>query len=211
MKRPGKIDPLRLAVNILSVILFLVLVTLYLTDNLGPNPIQKAQHLSGDIAIVLLLLSLSITPLRTLTGFNRIGPLRKTFGLNAFYYAALHLLIFLGLDYQFNLGYILEAIGFRKYILVGMAAFLILLVMAVTSIKKFKIMAGKAWKKIHSFVYLAGILVVLHYGWTMKGNFLTATGAVGWPVIAGIVLAILLILRIKPVKNWVVQLREKAG
>lgn len=211
MSKPGKTDPLRLVVNILAGLLFIALVIAYLTNNLGPNPIQKAQHLSGDIAIVLLLLSLSITPLRTLTGFNRIGPLRKTFGLNAFYFAALHLLIFLGLDYQFNLAYIVEAIGFRRYIWVGLAAFLILLVMAVTSIKKIKIMAGKAWKKIHSFVYLAGILVVLHYGWTMKGNFLTATGAIGWPVIAGVVLAILLILRIKPVKNWAVKLREKAG
>lgn len=208
MSKSGKTDPLRLVVNIVSGLLFLFLVALYLTDNLGPNPIQKAQHLSGDIAIIMLLLSLSITPLRTLTGFNRIGPLRKTFGLNAFYYAAVHLLIFVGLDYQFNLAFILDAVGFRKYILVGLAAFLILLVMAITSIKKFKIMAGKAWKKIHSFVYLAGILVVFHYGWTMKGNFLSATGAVGWPVIAGSVLVILLILRFKPIKNWIVRLRE---
>ena len=102
MSKTGKTDPLRLVVNILSGLFFLFLLTLYLTDKLGPNPIQKAQHLSGDIAIILLLLSLSITPLRTLTGFHRIGPLRKTFGLNAFYYAALHLLIFVGLDYQFN-------------------------------------------------------------------------------------------------------------
>lgn len=210
MRKTGKYNPLRLAVNIASGLLFVVLTILYLTDNLGPNPIQKAQLLSGDIAIILLLLCLSITPLRTLTGWASISPLRKVFGLNAFYYAALHLLIFLGLDYRFNLGYIVEAFGFRKYIWVGFAAFLILLVLAVTSIKKFKIMAGKAWKRIHSFVYLAGILVVFHYGWTTKGNFLVASGAVVWPFIAGIILAFLLILRIKPVKKWVVSMREKA-
>lgn len=209
MKTGKKTDPLRLVVNILSGLLFITLVVLYATNHLGINPIQKAQHLSGDIALIFLLLSLSITPLRTLTGYNRIGPLRKTFGLNAFYYAVLHLLIFVGLDYQFNLAYIFEAIGFRKYIWVGLSAFLILLVMAITSIHKLKITAGKTWKKIHSFVYLAGLLVVLHYGWTMKGNFLSASGAIALPVTAGIVLAVLLLLRIKPVKTLILKLRDK--
>lgn len=211
MEQKKRRDPLRLGVNILAALLMAALVVAYLTKNLGVNPIQKAQHLSGDAAIILLLLSLSITPLRTLTGNNRIGSLRKAFGLNAFYFATLHVLIFFGLDYRFNLEYIVEAFGFRRYMWVGLAAFLILLVLAVTSIRKYKVMVGKAWKKIHSFVYLAGILVVLHYGWSMKGNFLTGSGAVAWPVAAGIILAILLTMRLKPVKQWIVNLRNRAG
>lgn len=204
-------DPLRLVVNILSALLMAGLVIAYLTDNLGVNPIQKAQHLSGDAAIILLLLSLSITPLRILTGNNRIGSLRRTLGLNAFYFATLHLLIFFGLDYRFNLEYILEAFGFRRYMWVGLAAFLILLVLAITSIRKFTIMVGKAWKKIHSFVYLAGILAVLHYGWSMKGSFLTGSGLVAWPVVAGIILGLGLVLRLKPVKQWILKLRNKTS
>ena len=138
MENKKKRNWLRLSVNILSLLLLFGLATAYLTDNLGVNPVQKAQHLSGDIALILLLLSLSITPLYTLTGVRQITPLKKAFGLNAFYFAAVHVLIFLGLDYGFNIKEILSAFGFRPFIWAGLAAFLILSVMAITSIRRVK-------------------------------------------------------------------------
>jgi len=195
------------AVYILAALLFAGLVIAYLTGNMGVNPIQKFHHLSGDIALISLLLSLSITPLRTLTGNTSVGPLRRTFGLIAFYYAVLHFLIFVGLDYRFSIPDLVETIGFRPYIWAGIGAFLILTVLAITSIKKVKIAVKKAWKKIHSFVYLAGILVVLHYAWSVKGNLFLLSGAVGLPLLAAVVLAILLILRLPPVKKLVLKLR----
>lgn len=202
---------LRRVVYLLSGFLFLLMAAAYLTGIFGDYPVQAYMRLSGDIALISLLLSLSITPLRTVTGVTGIAPLRKAFGLNAFYYAALHVLIFIGLDLRFNFRELLDALGFRPFIWLGMGAFVILSVMAVTSIKRIKSMVKKAWKRIHSFVYLAGMLVAAHYTWSLGVNLFPLSSENLKPFIVTLILIILLALRLRPVKDLVLRLRRRTS
>ena len=133
----------------MSIAIFLFLVTAFLLDKLGDAPIRALQLWSGRIACFFLLASLTITPLRLLTGISIIIPLRKTFGLNAFYYALLHLLVFLILNYRLHWAAIAEAFTQLNFILPGAIAFFILLVLAVTTINPVKRAVKKIWRKIH--------------------------------------------------------------
>lgn len=173
----------------------------YLTDNLTVNPIQAAQQRTGFIAIVLLMLSLACTPLQTITRFRPLINLRRPLGLYAFFYAAIHIFLFVGVDYGFQLRLILLDVSDKRYILVGLAAFLILIPLAVTSIRWFVRKMGKKWKQLHRLVYLVGILAVLHFAWAVKGDFLRLQGDVIRPLLAGIVLLILLLARIPAIRR----------
>jgi len=159
------------------------------------DPINAFTGRSGQAAILLLLLSLAITPLVTLTGYRPLIGVRKSLGLWAFAYAILHLYVFVGLDYGFSLEYILkDGLAQKRYILVGAAALLILLPLAITSTRGWMRRLGRNWKQLHKWVYAAGILAVLHYIWVVKI-------AVGRPVVYALVLALLLIARIVPVRR----------
>lgn len=174
----------------------------FYTQNLSVNPIQDLTLRTGKPAFVILLLSLCVTPLNIVTGWREIIPTRKWLGLYAFGYAAIHFLIFIGLDYGFNWSLIYNAVFEKAYALVGFAAFLILLPLALTSSKGWMRRLGRGWKKLHSWVYLAGILAVFHYIWLVKSD-------IREPVAWGIFLAFLLILRIPPVRRWVVTQRNR--
>ena len=141
----------------------LVLGWAYANDQLTVNPIQAAQQRTGQTALVLLLLSLACTPLLTLTRFAPLNNLRRPLGLYAFLYAAVHLFLFIGIDYGFNFRLILLDTGSKSYILVGLTAFLLLLPLAVTSPRWFVIRMKKNWKRLHRLVYVAAILIVLHF------------------------------------------------
>lgn len=159
------------------------------------DPIDSFTVRTGQAAIILLLSSLAVTPAVTLTGIRPLIPLRKWLGLWAFAYAVLHLLVFVGLDYAFSLEFILkDGLQRKPYILVGAAALLILLPLAVTSTKGWMKRLGRQWKQLHRGVYAAGVLAALHYIWVAK---LT----VGQPAIYAAVLGILLVARIPPVRS----------
>lgn len=196
---------IRRSINALTALILISLVTAYLTDILGPDPIRRIQHLSGDIALIALLLSLSVTPFVTVSGITWLGPLRKTFGLSGFYFVLLHVLIFVGLDYAFDFNLIIKSFGFRQFLWLGLGAFVILLVMAITSIDRVKKAVRKVWRKIHRFVYLANVLVVIHYALSLKSGFMVG----GKPLIALVVLLVLLALRLPPVKHGIIRLRKK--
>ena len=196
---------IRKSINVLILMLLIGLVIAYLTDNLGPDRIRRMQHLSGDIALISLLISLSVTPFVTLSGITWLGPLRKTFGLGAFYFALLHVLIYSVLDYRLDVGQILLDFRFRQYLWFGLAAFIILAVMAVTSLDKVKKAVRRVWRKIHRFVYLAGLLVVIHYALSVKGGLIFG----GKPLVALVVLVVLLVLRLPPIKKGIIGLRKK--
>jgi len=193
---------LQILVHIAAWIPLCWLVWAYMTNNLTINPIQAAEQRTGDTAIILLMLSLSCTPLLTLTRFGPLTNLRRPLGLYAFFYAALHLLLFVGIDYGFQFDLILADVGDKRYILVGLAAFLILLALAVTSIRWFVVHMAKKWKQLHRLVYLAGILVVLHFAWVVKGDVTRLQGDIFRPVLAGVVLALLLLARIPTIRKW---------
>lgn len=142
----------------------------YFTDNLTANPIQAITLRTGKPALVLLVLSLAVTPIHTIFKYNPIIKLRKILGLYAALYVAIHFLIFIGLDYGLNWQLIYEATFEKRFALVGFAAFLILIPLAITSTKYWMRRLGKNWKRLHRLVYLVNILAVVHYIWLVKSD-----------------------------------------
>ncbi|MDJ0753720.1 MAG: protein-methionine-sulfoxide reductase heme-binding subunit MsrQ [Ardenticatenaceae bacterium] len=174
----------------------------YYTYNLGADEIRAAILRTGKPALVLLVISLAITPLNTLFGWKILLPLRKPLGLYSFMYVALHLSIFAIIDYGLQLQVVWEEIVLRRYALAGFFAFLILLPLALTSTKWAQRKLGKRWKKLHRWVYLAGLLAVIHYIWLVKQNYQE-------PLIYAAILISLLALRIPSIKKAVASWRRQ--
>lgn len=162
------------------------------------NPIQAATLRTGRYALILLLVSLACTPLNALFGWRQVLPLRRTLGLYTAFYATLHFLIFIGLDYGFDPALIGGAIFEKRYALVGLAAFLILLALAATSSRGWMRRLGRNWKRLHRLVYPAALLVIIHFLWLVKADYRR-------PLMYGAVLAVLLALRHPVVKRWVIR------
>jgi sulfoxide reductase heme-binding subunit YedZ len=186
--------------------LFLALLTPFLmmaldaaTGGLSANPIEDVLHRSGLWGLRILLLSLTITPLKRLFGWSVLIRFRRMVGLFAFFYLVLHFSIYLGLDRFFSLSDIVEDIAVRPFITVGFATILLLLPLAITSTKKMvKRLGGKRWTRLHRLVYPAGVGGVVHYLWAVK---LDARE----PTIYAVLLVILLTLRIP---MWMDQARR---
>lgn len=170
-------------------------------DNLTVNPIQALTLRTGKSALIFLILSLACTPLNTVFGFHQALKVRRALGLYAFLYASLHFLIFIGLDYQFDPDLLIEAIFEKKYALVGFSAFLILLSLAITSTRGWMKRLGRKWTRLHRYVYLAGVLVVVHYVWLVKSDIRV-------PLLYGAFVLALLIARIPPIRRSLSQLRQ---
>lgn len=141
-----------------------------LTGNLGVNPIETLLHWSGASALTLLMVTLAVTPLRRLTGWNRLIQVRRPLGLFAFFYACLHLTVFFVFELTGNPLRFIEEVAERPYITVGTAAWVILLLLAVTSTKGWIRRLGKRWQKLHRWVYVAAGLGVLHFLWLVKAD-----------------------------------------
>jgi sulfoxide reductase heme-binding subunit YedZ len=141
------------------------------TDQLGANPIEAATRHLGWWGLALLLVSLAITPLRQLTGWNRAIRLRRMLGLVAFGYVALHLTNYAAVDHFFDWGAVWADIVKRPYITVGMAAFLLLVPLAVTSTDGWvRRLGGKGWQRLHYLVYPIAVLGVIHYFLLVKAD-----------------------------------------
>ncbi|MGB2683007.1 MAG: protein-methionine-sulfoxide reductase heme-binding subunit MsrQ [Candidatus Competibacter sp.] len=139
-------------------------------DQLGVNPVETLSHRTGDWSLRFLLLTLAITPLRRLTGWNKLLKFRRMLGLFAFFYVCLHFGVYLIFDQFFDLGSILEDIAERPYITVGFAAWLLLIPLAATSTSGMIKRLGRHWQRLHRLVYLIAILGVLHYLWLVKAD-----------------------------------------
>jgi sulfoxide reductase heme-binding subunit YedZ len=173
-----------------------------LRHNLTANPIQDITFRTGLDALVILVLSLAVTPLNTLLGFKSALKVRRALGLYAFMYVSLHFLTFVGLDYAFDLDLLKEAIFEKRYALVGFAAFLLLLPLAVTSTRGWMARLGRNWRRLHSLVYLAALLAVIHFIWLVKSDIRVPL------TYAGIVI-LLLVFRVPAVRKWLSRLRER--
>jgi len=136
--------------------------------SLGANPVEELIHRLGKWGLKFLLITLAVTPLRKLTGWNWLLRFRRMFGLFAFFYVLLHFLAYAGLDQRFALALILEDIAERPYITVGMTALVLLLPLALTSTKGMMRRLGKRWQKLHRLIYVIGILGVWHFYWQVK-------------------------------------------
>ncbi len=158
-------------------------------SDLGPNPIETLTRVTGMTALVLLLVTLAVTPFRRVTGWNPVIKLRRPLGLFAFFYALMHFSIWFVFDMVFNVQYMIEDIAERKYITVGMAALLVLIPLAVTSTRGWIRRLGKKWSTLHKGVYLATALAVVHYFWLVKAD-------TRLPVLLAVCLVALLLVRL---------------
>jgi len=190
-------------VHLLAWIPFILLATNFWLGNLSVNPIQDMTHITGEAAIRLLVISLACTPLNILFGWRWVLPLRKPLGLYAFMYACLHFLVFVGLDFGFDWGLIWLEIVEKQYAIVGFLALLILLPLALTSNRWSMRLLKKNWKRLHQLVYLAGILAVLHFLWARKLALDPEA------LIYGGILAILLSLRLPPIRKTIINYRQQ--
>jgi sulfoxide reductase heme-binding subunit YedZ len=155
---------LRITTHIACWVPFAVLIWDFLNDNLTVNPIQEATFRTGKTALILLMLALACTPFNTLLGLKQVLPLRRPLGLYAFFYACLHLLSYTGLDQGFSLPEIVSDVAKHKFILLGMATWLLLLPLAITSTQGWQRRLGyRRWKRLHRAVYLAGGMASFHF------------------------------------------------
>jgi sulfoxide reductase heme-binding subunit YedZ len=160
------------------------------TDGLGAEPIENVTHRTGKAAITLLMVTLSISPVRRLTGWNGMIRGRRPIGLFAFFYACLHFCVYLA-DQGFSVGYIVEDVVEHPYVTAGFTALLLLIPLAVTSTRGWMRRLGKGWQKLHRLVYIAAGLAVAHFLWLVKKDLRE-------PLIYLAVLAVLMALRLPP-------------
>jgi methionine sulfoxide reductase heme-binding subunit len=154
------------------------------------DEVKFMQHVTGDTILTCLMLTLAVTPLRRLTGWNEIIRVRRLIGLTAFWYACLHLSTYLVFDQSLDVGEILADIRKHPWVLVGFAGFLCLVPLAITSTNGWiRRLGGKRWARLHRLVYVAATAGVLHYLWLVKKD-VTA------PLAYGAVLTVLLLVRV---------------
>lgn len=139
------------------------------TGGLTADPIEDVTHRTGFAALCLLMASLAVTPLRRLTGWNGVVGLRRTLGLLAFAYAALHFGVYL-VDQELAWSFIVEDIAERPYVTVGFTALVLLLPLALTSTRGAIRRLGRRWVQLHRLVYVVGLLAVLHFLWLVKSD-----------------------------------------
>jgi len=158
-------------------------------NNLGANPIEFIERHFGKWTLIFLCLTLSMTPLRKITHINQWILYRRMLGLFTFFYASIHLLCYIGLDYQFAWVDIKNDIIKHRYVLVGFLGWLLLLPLAITSSDNMMRKLKSNWKKIHRLIYLIAILGVLHFLWLVKKD-------VTEPLIYAAIILVLFLLRL---------------
>ncbi len=166
--------------------------------SLGANPVQEVLHTLGKTGLNLLLLTLTITPLRRLTGLNWLVALRRTLGLSVFGYILLHAVTYVVLDQGLAWSSLLVDVTQRPYITVGVTALLLLVPLAVTSTNAMQRRLGKRWVKLHRCIYVIAILGVVHFFWQVKVT-------TPEPLIYIFILIVLLGFR---AKDWLVRQRR---
>lgn len=167
------------------------------TDDLGAEPIRELELETGRWTLRLLAATLALTPLRRLSGWNGLVKYRRMLGLFTFAYATVHLGLWVGPDYLFAFDQMAEEIAKHRYILVGMATWLLLLPLALTSTKgAIRRLGGARWNRLHRLVYLAAITGTVHYLWAVKKDTL-------WPLLYLATFAVLLGVR----AWWVIRKR----
>lgn len=165
------------------------LTTALFRRTLGINPVETIILVEGRWTLVFLIATLAVTPIRRLTGWNRIVQLRRLLGLFAFFHACVHFLSYVGIDHFFALSIIVEDVLERRYITAGFTALVLLVPLAVTSTKGWIRRLGKRWQRLHRLAYVAAALGVLHFYWKVKADTF-------WPLVAAVTLAGLFAVRL---------------
>ena len=193
--------PKRVAKALVFVIALLpaaMLVRGFLTENLGVNPAETIQLETGRWALKFLFISLAVTPVRRITGWNIVIQYRRMLGLFAFFYASLHFLSYWAFDLNFAFAAMVGDVLKRPFIALGFTAFLLLVPLALTSTKGWIRRLGRKWTLLHRLVYAAAMCAVIHFAWKVK----VFTGD---PVLYAAILTVLLGFRVA----WFLWKRQK--
>jgi sulfoxide reductase heme-binding subunit YedZ len=183
------------AIFIAALVPLALLVSDAFHDALGPNPVEAIRLRTGDWTLRFLLITLAVTPVRKLTGWNAVIRIRRMLGLFAFFYACLHLVTYIWLDQAFDWPAMLDDVVKRPYITIGVASFLLLVPLAATSTNAMmRRIGGRNWRRLHRLVYAAALGGVIHYLWLVKAD-------IREPLIYLGILAALMILRL-PTRGW---------
>ena len=179
-----------------TVVFFLSLWPIYVIsyqiifNQLGPEPVDRIINHFGEWTLIFILLTLSMTPLKKITKSVEWIKFRRMLGLFTFFYASIHMLSYVGLDYRFDFKPLINDVLKKKFVFIGFSAWLLLIPLAITSSERMVRLLKQNWKKIHRLIYIIGIFGVLHYIWLSKTIFFK-------PLIFLIILVILLLFRIK--------------
>ena len=176
-------------VFILALVPLAALIFFVLTGRTSANPAEDIILTTGIWALRFLLLSLAITPLRRLTGWNAAIQYRRMFGLFAFFYASVHLASYIAFDRFFALGEVAADVAKRPFITAGMLAFATMLPLAITSTKGWIRRLGRRWQLLHRLVYVSALAACVHFIWKVKV-------VIGEPVYYAAILAVLLGFRV---------------
>jgi methionine sulfoxide reductase heme-binding subunit len=161
----------KVAVFLLCLVPLGILVMRAVQGNLTANPIEFITHATGDWTLRFLIITLAITPLRTLLRLPQLIRFRRMLGLFAFFYACLHFSIWIGVDKFFDWTEMWKDVQKRRFITVGFAAFVLMIPLAITSTKGWiRRLGGQRWQWLHRAIYLSAILGVIHYWWQVKSD-----------------------------------------
>ena len=173
-----------------SLIPFFLILYKILFDKLGPEPVKEITHFTGEWTLLFILFTLSMSPLKKITKLNIWISFRRTLGLFVFFYATIHLITYVAVDYRFDWYQILNDVFKKKYVFIGFSAWLLLIPLAITSSQKMTKLLKHNWKKLHKLIYVIAIFGSLHYIWLSKTIFFK-------PLIFMLIILVLLALRIK--------------
>jgi sulfoxide reductase heme-binding subunit YedZ len=207
-KQQTRYTPLQIIMHVYAWSALAHLLFDYFVGNLSVNPIQDLEQRTGRAAVTLLVLSLMCTPLNTLFGWKEPLKRRRALGLYAFLYASVHVLIFIELDYGLAWSLIIQNILEKPYIIFGLVTFLMLIPLAATSFDVWKRRLKKNWKRLHQTVYLIAPLAVLHFALSKKGDIFQLQGDIVRPLIYGLIVLILLLLRVPRIRKGLASFRS---
>jgi sulfoxide reductase heme-binding subunit YedZ len=141
------------------------------TGGLGANPVEHITHTTGTFALIFLMITLSVTPLRRITGYGPLIRLRRMLGLFAFFYTVLHLSTFVVLDHFFDFVSIIEDVTDRRFVTAGFTGFVLMIPLALTSTQAMvRRLGGRRWQALHRLVYASACAGVVHYLWLVKAD-----------------------------------------
>ena len=174
----------------LSLIPFFLILYKIIFNKLGPEPVKEITHFTGEWTLLFIIFTLSMSPLKKVTKLNIWISFRRMLGLFLFFYATLHMLTYVVIDYRLDLQSISKDIITKKFIFVGFAAWVLLLPLALTSSKRALIYLKDKWKKLHRLIYIIAILGLVHFIWLVKKDLTE-------PLIYAVIILILLLFRFK--------------
>ena len=174
----------------LSLIPFIVIVYKIYFNQLGPEPVKEITHHTGEWTLIFICLTLAMSPLKRLTNLTIWIKFRRMLGLFIFFYATLHMLTYVVIDYRLDFSSISKDILTKRFIFVGFAAWLLLLPLTLTSSRKAVMFLKDKWKKLHRLIYVIAILGVVHFLWLVKFDITE-------PLIYAAIILVLLLFRIK--------------